>query len=125
MVSHLLTAIFTTGLLFNYQTYKIGKIFEDHGVQFIKQGKNLTEQATIVGAEGTKILQELQKPFIQKLVNEGSRNMDYLVNAKPFGIENGFVKGAVVGTTIGLAYYGYQKYQERLNSQIRENNSKN
>jgi len=86
-------------------------------------GTKIVNEVVKVGDEGTIILKELQKPLIQKLVDESDRNRDYLMNLKPFGIENGVLKISAGAVILGLSYYGYKKYQENVQDQNKKDDS--
>ncbi len=102
MVSHFLSGVLGAVLVLNYPSQE--------------------SQINKITAEVLMILKKVQSPLLQKITEEISRNNDYLMNAKPFGIENGVPKAVVAATAIYLAYYGYKKHQE---SEQKDSCSKN
>jgi hypothetical protein len=98
MVSHFLSGILGALLALNYPSEE--------------------SQINKITTEALTILKKAQKPLLQRIADEVSRNSDYLMNAKLFGIENGIPKSVAACTALCLAYYGYSKYQEneKINS---------
>jgi hypothetical protein len=92
LFSHLLSGILGASLALSYPTGEL----------------QLKEISTKV----LSILEKIEQPSLKTMVEASQKNMDYLMNAEPFGIKNGVPKIGSLAVLGCLTYYGYKKYQE-------------
>lgn len=66
----------------------------------------------LIDAKAKKELKDLNKTSLENICESIEKDMIYLWKAKPFGIENGVVKGAGIVVAVATLAYLYKIYQD-------------
>jgi hypothetical protein len=73
--------------------------------EILIQRNPTTNEIALADAKAALVLSNLGKPDLQMFGEALDKNMTYLYNAQPFGIQHGFVKGAGIVATAGVIVY--------------------